>query len=171
MYGDTYLDLEEYQIGLYGNTRYTTLNLITANNETFEEYIQNATTDINYMKKPLVKNFVAADRQIDLNLNVVYEKLGLFQNSQPVIPVFKRADLHILNEITNTISEDLVLLFKENEKTLKEYFASSRYSKEITYEEFFIWWYHFFYTKVTEELIQKGVIITSAQKNQTYIIY
>lgn len=37
MYVNTYLDLGEYQIGLYGNTRYTNLNLITANKETFEE--------------------------------------------------------------------------------------------------------------------------------------
>ncbi|MRQ98108.1 hypothetical protein, partial [Bacillus anthracis] len=122
-------------------------------------------------KKQLVKGFVAADRQKNLHLNVVYEKLGLYQNSQPVIPVFKSTDLFILNEIANTISEDLVLLFNENDKPLKQYFASSRYSKEITYEEFFIWWYHFFYTKVTEELIKQGVIITSTQKNQTYIIH
>lgn len=50
MYGNTYLDLGEYQIGLYGNTRYTTLNLITANKETFEEYFHDAITDINYTK-------------------------------------------------------------------------------------------------------------------------
>lgn len=171
MYGNTYLDLGEVQIGLYGNSRYSTLNLITANNEIFEEYFQNTNTYINYKKKQLVKGFVAADRQKDLHLNVVYEKLGLYQNSQPVIPVFKRTDLSTLNEIANTISEDLVLLFNENDKPLKQYFASSRYSKEITYEEFFIWWYHFFYTKVTEELIKQGVIITSTQKNQTYIIH
>ncbi|PEC22314.1 hypothetical protein [Bacillus cereus] len=171
VYGNTYLDLGEYQIGLYGNTRYTTLNLITANKETFKEYFHDAITDINYTKKQLVKNFVAVDRQVDLNLNVFYEKLGLYQNSQSVIPMFKTSDLSILNEIANTISEDLILLFKENEKPLKEYFASSRYSKEITYEEFFIWWYHFFYTKVTEELIKQGVIIRSVQENQTYIIY
>ncbi|MGG0301631.1 hypothetical protein ABEY59_14115 [Bacillus albus] len=171
MYGNTYLDLEEVQIGLYGNSRYSTLNLITADNETFEEYFQNTNTDINYKKKQLVKGFVAADRQIDLHLNIVYEKLGLYQNSQPVIPVFKSTDLSILNEIANTISKDLVLLFKENDKPLKEYFVSSRYSKEITYEEFFIWWYHFFYTKVTEELIKQGVIRISSHKNQTYIIY
>ncbi|PGC21914.1 hypothetical protein COM23_22385 [Bacillus wiedmannii] len=171
MYGNTYLDLGEVQIGLYGNSRYSTLNLITADNETFEEYFQNTNTDINYKKKQLVKGFLAADRQIDLHLNIVYEKLGLYQNSQPVIPVFRSTDLSILNEIANTISKDLVLLFKENDKPLKEYFVSSRYSKEITYEEFFIWWYHFFYTKVTEELIKQGVIITSTQKNQTYIIH
>jgi hypothetical protein len=144
MYGNTYLDLGEYQIGLYGNTRYTTLNLITANKETFEEYFHDAITDINYTKKQLVKNFVAADRQVDLNLNLLYEKLGLYKNSQSIIPVFKAKDLSILNEIANTISKDLILLCKGNEKTLKGYFASSRYSKEITYEEFFIWWYHFF---------------------------
>lgn len=175
MYGNTYLDLEEYQIELYGNTRYTTLNLITANKETFEEYFHDAITDINYTKKQLVENFVAVDRQVDLNLNVLYEKLGLYQNSQPVIPVFKATDLSILSEITKTISEDLILLFKENEKPLKEYFASSRYSKsryskEITYEEFFIWWYHFFYTKVTEELIKQDIIKIGIQENQTYII-
>lgn len=136
MYGNTYLDLREVQIGLYGNSRYSTLNLITADNETFEEYFQNTSTDINYKKKQLVKDFIAADRQIDLNLNIVYEKLGLYQNSQPVILVFKSTDLSILNEIANTISEDLVLLLKENDKPLKKYFASSTYSQEITYEEF-----------------------------------
>ncbi len=86
-------------------------------------------------------------------------------------PLIKSTDLFILNEIANTISEDLVLLFNENDKPLKQYFASSRYSKEITYAEFFIWWYHFFYTKVTEELIKQGVIRISSHKNQTYIIY
>ncbi len=85
--------------------------------------------------------------------------------------MFTAADLSILNEIANTVSEDLILLCKENEKPLKEYFASSIYSKEITYEEFFIWWYHFFYTKVTEELIKHGVIKISSQKDQSYIMY
>ncbi|WP_353479636.1 RidA family protein [Bacillus cereus] len=110
MYGNTYLDLEEYQIGLYGNTRYTTLNLITANKETFEEYFHDAITDINYTKKQLVENFVAVDRQVDLNLNVLYEKLGLYQNSQPVIPVFKATDLSILSEISELNFNDVVKL-------------------------------------------------------------
>lgn len=85
--------------------------------------------------------------------------------------MFKAKVLSILNEIANTISKDLILLCKENEKPLKEYFASSRYAKEITYEEFFIWWYHFFYTQITEELIKQGIISISTQENQTYIIY
>ena len=50
MYSNAYLDLGEVQIGLYGNSRYSTLNLITADNETFEEYFQNTNTDINYKK-------------------------------------------------------------------------------------------------------------------------
>ncbi|MEK4707396.1 hypothetical protein [Bacillus sp. FSL R10-2780] len=169
MYGNTYFDLGEVQIGLYGNTRYSTLNLITANKEILEEHFHDAITDINYAKKQLVKNFVAVDSQIDLNLNVFYEKLGLNQNAQPIIPVFKTTDLSILSEIANTISEELILLLKENDQPLKEYYVSSRYSMEITYEEFFIWWYHFFYTKVTDELIKQDVIKSSSRGNQTYI--
>ncbi len=44
--------IEKYsnQIGFYGNTRYTTLNLITANKETFEEYFHATIIDINYTK-------------------------------------------------------------------------------------------------------------------------
>lgn len=48
MYGNTYLDLGEVQIGLYGNSRYSTLNLITADNETFEEYFQNTNLTTTY---------------------------------------------------------------------------------------------------------------------------
>lgn len=112
MYGNTYLDLAELQIGLYGNTRYTTLNLITANKEIFEAYFNDAISDINYAKKQLVKSFVAADRQIDFSLNVVYEQLGLYQDSKSIIPVFKKTDLSILSEVANTISEDLIESFK-----------------------------------------------------------
>lgn len=88
------------------------MNLITANKETFEAYFHDAIIDINYTKKQLVENFVAVDRQVDLNSNVLYEKLGLYKNSQSIIPVFKAKDLSILNEIANTISKDLILLCK-----------------------------------------------------------
>jgi hypothetical protein len=46
MYGNTYLDLGEVQIGLYRNTRYTTLNLITANKEILEEYFAESLTQL-----------------------------------------------------------------------------------------------------------------------------
>ncbi|MCP3740434.1 hypothetical protein [Rossellomorea sp. BNER] len=170
IYGNHYLDLGEIQVCLYGNKRYTTTNLITANKEILKEYSQDFVLDINHLKKQLVKEFVSSNTETDLSLGYLYEKLGLHKNSYSVTPIFKATDLPILDEIANTVSDDLIALFRENERYLKEYYVMSPYSKEISYEEFFIWWYHFFYTKVTEELIKQGVIKNSEQENQTYIV-
>ncbi|MDP7978631.1 hypothetical protein [Bacillus multifaciens] len=170
IYGNHYLDLGELQICLYGNRRYTTTNLITANEETLEEYFQQTILDVNQLKKQLVQKFVSSDTQIDVPLRSFYERVGLYKNSKPIIPVFQAADLIVLDEIADTISEDLITLLQENEHFLKGYYLSSSYAKEITYEEFFIWWYHFFYTKVTEELIKCSKIKNIAQENQTYIV-
>ncbi len=86
MYGNTYLDLGEVQIGLYGNSRYSTLNLITADNETFEEYFQNNITDINYKKKQLVKGFVAADREKRLTFKRSLRKIRLISKFTTCYP-------------------------------------------------------------------------------------
>ncbi len=170
IYGNHYLDLGEIRICLYGNKRYTTTNLITANKEMLEEYFQQPVLDVNQFKKQLVQKFVSSNTQIDVPLHLFYEKVGLHKDSKPMTPLFKTADLIILDEIASTISEDLITLFQENEQYLKRYYLSSSYAKEITYEEFFIWWYHFFYTKVTDELIKNDIIKKLDQENQTYLV-
>ncbi|MFJ8526544.1 hypothetical protein [Bacillus sp. NPDC094106] len=171
VYGNDYLDLGEIQICIYGNKRYTTTNLITANKEMLEECFQESVLDVNQFKKQIVKTFISSNTQPDLLLKLFYERTGLYRNSQSITPVFKSTDLTILEAIANTISEDLIILLQKHEQQLKEYYLVSTYAKEITYEEFFIWWYHFFYTKVTEELIKNSIIKNNTQENQTYIIY
>jgi hypothetical protein len=39
------------------------------------------------------------------------------------------------------------------------------YKNEITYEEFFIWWYHFIYTKATDQMNRKNVLVIPKSGN------
>jgi hypothetical protein len=42
------------------------------------------------------------------------------------------------------------------------------YDKEITFEEFFIWWYHLIYTQATNEMKQKGLLSIPQSGNFPY---
>lgn len=88
IYRNRYLDLDEIQICLYGNKRYTTTNLITANKEMLEEYFQQPVLDVNQLKKQLVQKFVSSNTQTDVSLNLFYEKVGLHRASKSITLVF-----------------------------------------------------------------------------------
>ena len=51
--------------------------------------------------------------------------------------------------------EELINLFKDG---LNGNFQKSIYRDEISFEEYAIWWYHFYYSKVTDILIDEGHI-------------
>ena len=85
------------------------------------------------------------------------------------IPVFKKKDNKILNNIANLLTDDLIALLEENKGIFKNNYQNSLYSKEITFEEYFIWWYHFFYSEVTEKLIAKDLIQSPTSGVISYI--
>ena len=42
------------------------------------------------------------------------------------------------------------------------------YSKEITFDEFFIWWYHFIYTKATNLMAEENMLKVPVGGNFSY---
>ena len=54
---------------------------------------------------------------------------------------------------------ELVQILNKNKKYSENIYKKLGYSKEITFEEFYIWWYHFIYTEATD-LMSKNQILT-----------
>jgi len=46
----------------------------------------------------------------------------------------------------------------------------SPYSEEVTFDEFFIWWYHLFYSATTDWLAHRGLLEVPRFGNTTYLI-
>ena len=48
---------------------------------------------------------------------------------------------------------------------MNQIYEISGYNDEISFEEFFIWWYHFMYTKATDILAESRVITIPKEGN------
>ncbi|OFX58808.1 MAG: hypothetical protein A2046_05540 [Bacteroidetes bacterium GWA2_30_7] len=114
------------------------------------------------------------------------EGFGIYGNQNGKISVYgnsrKKTDLsstnHYIskrdNEILKSIAEnflpELIKILNENNEDIKQIYEKSGYSKEITFEEFFIWWYHFIYTQTTDYMAKMNLLKIPEGGNFVYEI-
>lgn len=75
-----------------------------------------------------------------------------------------------LSELANEFKPILINILNDQNEYIKEVFIESKYSEKISFEEFFIWWYHFIYTDVTNKLNEKGHLTIPKTGNFYYEI-
>jgi hypothetical protein len=83
------------------------------------------------------------------------------------LPVSDNDDA-VFNEMASSFRPKLIGLLKRDSDYVKEVFQKTGYSNEVSFEEFFIWWYHFIYTRATNTLAEKKVISIPEQGNFFY---
>jgi hypothetical protein len=123
---------------------------------------------------------------IEENVNNAYEPFGIYGNNRIVVnqrlnndPVFKDSVLNVALELTpdlyiyfNEIAADfkpkLLKILNDRTEYSHEVFEITGYANEINFEEFFIWWYHFIYTDVTNILAERGRLIIPEDGNFYY---
>jgi len=85
-------------------------------------------------------------------------------------PVLTPTDERALSELAGSIRPELLALLERNRTKLRKEYASSPYAQEVSFEEYFIWWYHVFYTAVTDRLIAEKLIILSPSQLAFYVL-
>lgn len=161
-------------VGIYGNQRYGK-NFINLNKKDLVELFGMAERDdIDQSKHNLLEELI---RQYENPLysmeeicNAGFNKIGLMAGDSPSIPILSRRDYSRLNKIANVITDDLIQYLEENKPLITTAYEKSRYKNEISFEEYFIWWYHFFYTELTDFLAVRGFIEIPTSGFTTYVI-
>ncbi len=87
------------------------------------------------------------------NHHMSFEKLLLTD-----IPLLSISDQVVLDKMADSFTQKLIKILTKNHDKFVSYYNNSIAKKEISYEEFFIWYYHFLYTKTTDILAQRGHI-------------
>ena len=130
--------------------------------------------------------------KIDENTNSEIESFGIYGNqSQQVgdnkyISIYgnNRLNLKVTssqntvskedNEIFEKIAEnflpDLLNILEKEKPYCKNIYKKLGYDKEISFEEFFIWWYHFIYTQTTNEMHRQKMLQIPSSGNFDYVI-
>lgn len=93
-------------------------------------------------------------------------KASLLQTAPRLSP----ADNKILESIANNFKPELIRILAKNSDYMHAVFEKTGYAKEISFEEFFIWWYHFIYTDVTNMLADRALLEIPEDGNFYYIV-
>jgi len=79
-----------------------------------------------------------------------------------------KSDNEILKEIAANFKPKLITIFNKETAYIKKTYQITGYENEISFEEFFIWWYHFIYTKATDIMNDKGLLTIPESGNFEY---
>lgn len=71
-------------------------------------------------------------------------------------------------KIANNFKPKLINIFLKETVYIKKIYKISGYENEISFEEFFIWWYHFIYTKATNMMNDRCLLLVPASGNFEY---
>jgi hypothetical protein len=84
------------------------------------------------------------------------------------IHVFDEEDTHVINrKMPEEFFPCLLDILNRNKQNFEATYRELNYDKEISFEEFFIFWYHWIYSEVADGLIAKDII----QKPQNDMFY
>ncbi len=79
-------------------------------------------------------------------------------------------DSEIFIKISQDFLPELLEILEKHRNYAEKIYSKLGYTSEITFEEFFIWWYHFIYTQSTNELQEKKIIEIPKSGNFDYMI-
>jgi len=160
--------------GLYGNKR-NVINFHTMSSLTLKKYFKNIninkTNEVKeYLLQELVKFYNDNKYKLDKNLEIGFNKLGIMNGEKICIPILNKMEYYKLYDIAEIIKDDYIEIFENGRNELYNNYQKSSYFGEITFQEYFIWWYHIFYSRVTDVLIDMGIITKQETDNFSYLV-
>lgn len=82
--------------------------------------------------------------------------------------LISKSDDKIFDEMAKFYLPDLLKILESERNYSRKIYNKLGYDKEISFEEFFIWWYHFIYTQSTNEMHKKGILAIPKDGNFPY---
>jgi DNA-binding MarR family transcriptional regulator len=85
------------------------------------------------------------------------------------------SDNHISNDddgVLIKMAQDflpkLLNILEKNREYIEKVYRETGYSQKISFEEFFLWWYHYIYTQATNDMNDRGILIIPSNGNFDY---
>jgi DNA-binding MarR family transcriptional regulator len=91
-------------------------------------------------------------------------------NFNDTLNIISKNDLKILMEISSDFLPPYLEILKKYQGYSKAIYEKTGYTKEISFEEFYMWWYHFIYTQTTDLLAQEKLLTIPKDGNFVYKI-
>ena len=175
IYGNAGFNLGKVMFGMYGNRRYDGSTLLsTSKDELVRLFELSPQADLQAELAKVFERLVAFARKGEDRLTVRQKealgKFGVLENGQLSATLFSSAENEELGEVAALVKPDLLGLLEGHRAELQSAYERSPYTQEVTFNEFFLWWYHFFYSATTDWLARKGSLDVPPSGNVTYLV-
>jgi hypothetical protein len=166
VYGNHGQSFGNIGVNLYGNERYSgPPNLVTISGPALIDSFGFAPgTGQNAARSELAQDLVQLWRDATIQMPsqriAGLRSLGLLDGrGRTAIPVLSQTDQSGLDHMAADFAPELLGILGKYRRRLEAQYRSSVYADEgVSLPEFTIWWYHLFYTAVTNELARRGLI-------------
>lgn len=163
----------DYIFGIYGKFRMGKhfLNLEEADLKNI--FSLDEVESVEEEKERLLERLLAhkeKDLLLEENIRKGFQTLDISDEKGLAIPVLAREDEKAFVELAGIVREDIKEILSSYEEEIKANYGFPLWRLHVTYGEFFLWFYHFFYTVVTEGLIARKTIKLPRSKNAQYIV-
>ncbi len=159
--------------GLYGKNRGAKNFLNLDKNDLQELFSLDTVESLQEKKKDLLGKLLAHKEKglpLEENIKEGFKALGIMDEKGLAIPVLARADQGPLMELASLVRKDFREILSRYEEDIQTLYRENIWQRHVTYGEFFLWYYHFFYTVVTEGLIARKTIKLPKGGNAQYIV-
>jgi hypothetical protein len=176
IYGNTGTIRGNSEVNVYGRARYSGQTLISATTPDLRRWFPSITgLNDDEFEREIVARTIELGRAGSLdNLSADaregFRHLGLLDGNRTNVLILPRRTIDSLESLAAIVRPDLVKLLKDHLPHLRTAYARSPYSAEVTFAEYAIWWYHFFYSKVTDSLATHGLLAVPTSGNVTYVV-
>ncbi len=173
IYGNQFFNYGDVAIGLYGNRRLAGVRLPSLDAAQLRALFDVGEGDPRTAHVTLARKLANASRGQPVSAleRAGFQSLGLMDASGDVcVPVLREADYVALNDVAAVIAEDLMAALNSERAALSSVYNASPYAVSVNFGEYLIWWYHFFYTNVTDRLAREGILQIPDGGVTTYIV-
>lgn len=169
IYGNHVRNYGNRVVGVYGNQREANpANFHLLTRERLDELFgPSASSDtLDQRKRRLTEQFLQREPAVRNG----FEQLGWWQGGRSQVLTLRMSDLKQLDSMAELVTSDLVNLLLKHRPELEKLYRASPYFEEVSFEEYFLWWYHLFYSAVTDQLHRSGAIKIPASGITTYLV-
>lgn len=164
IYGNQYRGYGPVTVGVYGNRRNDNpQNFQTLGEDEIGQLFGVTPESVREFKEELLGRVVdyARGQTAALSEEELHglDALGWMNGDALAVPILDSASDNALSELAAMMTSDLVALLEAHRSSLTRSYETSPYAQEVTFEEYFIWWYHLYYTAVTDRLAAQGYIV------------
>jgi hypothetical protein len=78
------------------------------------------------------------------------------------------ADAAAVEKMARDFAPKLIAVLEKKRAYAEKVFVETGYSKEVAFNEFYIWWYHFIYTRATDLMAEAGMLKVPPDGNFLY---